>query len=272
MIPFTAIGPVVSSGGGGDPDEIAAAVWAYTTRELTGAVELDTGSLDTVLDAIADVQTDVDANTGYLTYLTTSMPTLLGRVTANVYTMWTDLIAMITGSGVNPKFTTEAVSNAPTGSGGGGSITQDDIDAIIAGVQAVHLNITEAVENCGFSITSGDTWIQSVTGLGNLTGKKVAFTIKSDRRDVDSAAIVFLDETIGLLYLNGAATTAGWGSITIDDETAGDITLRLESDATHSIPAGKYIDAIKVIKDNADFSLRNAGKTTVLCGVIKEHS
>jgi hypothetical protein len=40
-VPFTAIGPVVSSGGGGDPEEIAEAVWAYATRELTGTVELD---------------------------------------------------------------------------------------------------------------------------------------------------------------------------------------------------------------------------------------
>ena len=151
-------------------------------------------------------------------------------------------------------------------------LSSGDIDTIIAGVQAVHLGITEAVENCGFTITSSDTWLQSVTGLGDLTDKRITFAIKSDRRDPDASAIVLIDEVDGLKYLNGSATTSSWGSITIDDESAGDITLRLESSATRLIPAGKYVDAIKVIKDNADFSLRNAGTTTVLCGVIKETS
>ena len=222
----------------------------------------------TVIGAKRDAALNATTQT-QINNIETGTNTLLSRVTTTVVTLWANLTAMITGSGASAKYTTGALSNAP---GSEATISQEGLDTIIAGVQAVHLNITEAVENCGFSITSSDTWIQSVTGLGNLTDKKVTFTIKSDRRDVDSAAIVFLDEAIGLLYLNGAVTTTSWGSITIDDETAGNITLRLESDATHLIPTGKYIDAIKVIKDNADFSLRNAGTTTVLCGVIKEHS
>lgn len=47
--------------------------------------------------------------------------TLLSRISSGAATMFADLIAMITGSGVSPKFTTEALSNAPSGPGGGGS-------------------------------------------------------------------------------------------------------------------------------------------------------
>jgi len=257
-----------------------------------GVAVLDAATL-TQLD---DIETAVDANTGYLTAITSALSTLAAKVRkyfqlslrkdAAIATDNATELGEInanggTGAGAfaNTTESNEAIRDRgdaawTTGSGGGsGSLTQEDLNAIIAGVQAVHLNITEAVENCGLTITKGDTWIQDIDGLGDLSTKRITFALKADRRDADSAAIVFIDEADGLTYLNGAvAGTPGDGAIEILDESAGDIRIRLESAATKLIPTGKYVDAVKAIKDNADFTLRNNGTTTVVYGVIQKIS
>jgi len=150
-------------------------------------------------------------------------------------------------------------------SGGGASL-----EDIISGVQSVSGAIVEAQNASSLSIRIGDTWTQDIDSLGDLTGKTVSFAMKKRASDADTAAIVFITEGTGLTRLNGAATTAGWGSITINDEVAGDITLRLESDATSLLTSGSYVDAVKLLEDGDDRSPRNAGRTVVSAGVIAD--
>jgi len=150
-------------------------------------------------------------------------------------------------------------------SGGGASL-----EDIISGVQSVSGAIVEAQNASSLSIRIGDTWTQDIDSLGDLTGKVVTFAMKKRASDADTAAIVFITEGTGLTRLNGAATTAGWGSITINDEAAGDITIRLESDATSLLTSGSYVDAVKLLEDGDDRSPRNAGRTVVSAGVIAD--
>lgn len=149
---------------------------------------------------------------------------------------------------------------------GGGASLED----IIAGVQSVSGAIIEAQNTAALSIRIGDTWTQDIESLGDLTDKTVSFAVKRRASDADTAAIVFITEGTGLTRLNGAATTAEWGSITILDEVAGDIRLRLESDATSLLTSGSYVDAVKVLEDGDDRTLRNAGRTVVSAGVIAD--
>ena len=141
---------------------------------------------------------------------------------------------------------------------------------IIAGVQSVSGAIVEAQNSATLSIRIGDTWTQDIESLGDLTDKTVSFALKKRASDADTAAIVFIVEGTGLTKLNGAATTAGWGSITILDEVAGDIRLRLESNATSLLTSGSYVDAVKVLENGDDRTLRNAGRTVVSAGVIAD--
>ena len=141
---------------------------------------------------------------------------------------------------------------------------------IIAGVQSVSGAIIEAQNSATLSIRIGDTWTQDIESLGDLTDKTVSFALKKRASDADTAAIVFIVEGTGLTKLNGAATTAGWGSITILDEVAGDIRLRLESNATSLLTSGSYVDAVKVLENGDDRTLRNAGRTVVSAGVIAD--
>jgi hypothetical protein len=137
-------------------------------------------------------------------------------------------------------------------------------------VQSVSGAIVEAQNSATLSIRIGDTWTQDIDSLGDLTDKTVCFALKKRASDADTAAIVYIVEGTGLTRLNGAATTAGWGSITINDEVAGDITLRLESAATSLLTSGSYVDAVKLLEDGDDRSPRNAGRTVVSAGVIAD--
>jgi hypothetical protein len=87
------------------------------------AAELDSATL-AQLQAIED---NTDASVGYLT-------TLVGRITTQVYTLFLDLIAMITGSGTaDAKFDAAALSLAPSGSSGeGGGLTPEQDETLTA--------------------------------------------------------------------------------------------------------------------------------------------
>jgi len=80
------------------------------------------------------------------------------------------------------------------------------------------------------TIVRGDTMSQAVTGLGTLTGyTNLWFTVKAGKGVADSDSLIQIDKDNGLLYVNGsAAETAANGSITVDDASAGDITIALD--------------------------------------------
>jgi hypothetical protein len=77
----------------------------------------------------------------------------------------------------------------------------------------------------------GDTFAQTFTGLGDLTGiTNLWFTVKKqDLNDIDAAAEIQISQTGGLLAIAGApAATPANGSITINaPATAGSITVAL---------------------------------------------
>lgn len=148
---------------------------------------------------------------------------------------------------------------------GGGASLED----IIAGVQSVSGGITAAQDSSAFYITSGDTWTQDVNALGNIVGKTLVFTIKRNARDADTAALVLIHSTNGLTRLAGAvASTSAWGSLTVLNDTLGNIRLTLKSDATLLLKSGTYADGIKALEALDDMTLRQRGKTIISAGVI----
>lgn len=99
-------------------------------------------------------------------------------------------------------------------------------------------SIVDAIEDAGrFRRRRGDTWTIGITGLGSLVGRdKLYFTLKGSEEDADADAVLQIEETAGLLRLNGAAGTAGHGAIVVDDEDDGDITVTVQAAATVQIP------------------------------------
>jgi hypothetical protein len=97
--------------------------------------------------------------------------------------------------------------------------------------------VAAALTGTALTITRGDSLSVAFTGLGSLAScTKLHFTVKTSYRDADTAAIIQIEETAGLLYLNGAAaTSAAAGDIAVTDAAAGDLTITLTAAATAAL-------------------------------------
>jgi len=105
---------------------------------------------------------------------------------------------------------------------------------ILGHLNTATITVTSAVSGSTITIVRGDTVSIAIAGLGNLTGNsKVWFTCKTNYSDADTAAIIQVEKTAGLTYLNGAvAATATDGSLAVDVLLTGDITITLKAALT----------------------------------------
>jgi len=137
-------------------------------------------------------------------------------------------------------------------------------------------SVVAAVSGSEITIARGDTLSASLTGLGSLSGYvSIDFTVKLNKDAADSAAIINIRKNQsgsgdGLLVLNGAtAGTAGNGSITIDDEDDGDITIALAAAETDDLtPIKKIYYDVQMITATAVSTL-TAGYCTISADVTK---
>jgi hypothetical protein len=83
-------------------------------------------------------------------------------------------------------------------------------------------------------ILRGDSWSIAVTGLGDIsTRTKFWFTLKHSKDDMDPQSIIQIEESGGLLYLNGAAASVpGLGTISVTNAVLGNVTVTLDEAIT----------------------------------------
>ena len=133
-------------------------------------------------------------------------------------------------------------------------------------------SVASAVAGGTVTIHRGDSLSASITGLGDISGRsKLWFTVKDDRDDADSAAIIQIEETAGLVYLNGAAAgTAANGDITVDDEDDGDITITLDETETDDLTenSGLYYD-VQMLDSSDDVTTLSDGPARVTLDVTR---
>lgn len=115
------------------------------------------------------------------------------------------------------------------------------------------------IEGTTLTVYRGTTWTIALTGLGSLTtNSKLWFTVKERLTDTDSAALIQVEKTNGLTRVNGAAyNTAADGSITINDASAGNITITVKPAATLAL----------AIMDNLNYDVKvltNGGVVSLL--------
>ena len=98
----------------------------------------------------------------------------------------------------------------------------------------------------------------SLTGLGDISSRTALyFTVKADIDEDDDESQFQIEETDGLLYLAGDDVddlddfTSADGTLTVDDENAGDITVWLKALAAAELTADTYRYSIKQIKASA---------------------
>lgn len=116
----------------------------------------------------------------------------------------------------------------------------------------------------------GDSLSVSLIDVGALTGySKVYFTVKRDTADADTAAIIQIEKTAGLKYINGAAGTPANGTLTIDDEATGDITIALDEVETAKLDPGAYSYDVQVVRTAGSVSTLTAGTFEVAADVTR---
>lgn len=110
----------------------------------------------------------------------------------------------------------------------------------------------------------GDTFTwEPERQLGDIsTRTKLWFTVKQDHEDVDSESKIMIEETAGLLYINGAtAETAANGDIDVTDQVLGVLTVELSAVETAKLTGnGKWYYDIQ--------ALFPTGVTTLLHGEL----
>jgi hypothetical protein len=124
-------------------------------------------------------------------------------------------------------------------------------------------------------ITSFDRLAQDFTALGSLnTRTNLVFMVKDSLSDADADALLWVDEDTGLIRVNGAAAgSSALGSLTVNDATAGNISVVVDATVTGVIAptsANGYFYAIKLMKTGGVGSRQlRTGRVVVVNGVVR---
>ena len=208
---------------------------------------LASGSYTAPLDA-AGVRTAVGLATADLDTQLAALPT----AAENADAVWDEVAAdHVTTGSTGKKLTDAGNAGDPwstalpgsyaTGTAGKllGSLSLSGIAAAIWAyatriLTSTAAETTAAVTGSAIDIQQGDDWSADITGLGDISARTgLYFTVKASLGDTDAQALVQIEETDGLLRIaRGAATDATLGSITVTDEAAGNVTVRIRESQT----------------------------------------
>jgi hypothetical protein len=225
----------------------------YVTRQIGGAGSAYVILPKTTMTAAAG-ETAISAQSGWITVRN-----------GDVLTCYVDGLA---GDTTTPDYATRWFENT-------------DLETLINAIKAKTdlldasaITYVTAIEGTTITIIRGDTFSVSLTDTGDLTDYvSIDFTVKSDKLQTDDEATIRIRKNAtgigdGLLRLNGAAPTTETGSITIDDEAAGDIRITLDETATDDLSTGSYSYDIQLITATTVKTL-TYGKLTVISDVTR---
>ncbi len=125
--------------------------------------------------------------------------------------------------------------------------------------------VAAIVAGSTITVMRGDSWSISLTGLGSLaTRSKLWFTAKRHHGDADTTSVIQIRLAGGLIYLNGAAGIAGDGSLTVDDEDKGNITIALAASSSKLLPPGSYDYDVQMLTTTGAVQTMTNGVLTIV--------
>lgn len=131
--------------------------------------------------------------------------------------------------------------------------------------------LAAALSGTTVTIRRGDSLSLAITGLGDISGRtSLWFTVKAADTQVDTAAIIQIEETAGLVYLNGAdaSARAANGDITVDDDVAGDITVTLDEVETDDLVPDRLTYDVQVL-DGGDVTTLTEGIADIVADITR---
>lgn len=121
--------------------------------------------------------------------------------------------------------------------------------------------VTATVAGSAITATRGDTLSASFSNLGSITGRtNLWFAAKQFDSDTDAEALIFIEETDGMTYFDGAAhTPVADGSISVTSASAGNLTVTV---------AASCMAALGLVSGNYDVQYRSSASavTTLTAG------
>lgn len=107
-------------------------------------------------------------------------------------------------------------------------------------------SIIAAVTGSTITQTRAVDWSFSITGMGNIAARDTFyFTLKRRTILPDSEALVQIEETAGLVFINGkpaGVAGAANGTLTVTDAVAGDVTVTLTAEESAKLAAEAGLD------------------------------
>lgn len=164
-----------------------------------------------------------------------------------------DTLANIDVSGVADAVWDEALAGHVAAGSAGKTLLDIDPDTLadsiydeLSTIPAISLGVPA---NGEMDIYIADSLHVSISDLGSLADlDKLYVSFKERYEDTDAESILQLEESQGLLVVNGATATPTDGSITIDDAVAGDITLDVAASVMDDIAVKVCVYDVKVIR------------------------
>ena len=126
-------------------------------------------------------------------------------------------------------------------------------------------SIISAVTGSIISEVRGNTWDMDIDDL-TLDDTLIQFVIKNNANDQDEDSILMIDNATGLLYVNGAAGTAGDASLAYAGTT---LTIEVVASVTALLPAGVYHYGIQSIDASDNVSEAYGGTFTITADMVR---
>lgn len=133
-------------------------------------------------------------------------------------------------------------------------VATDPWDAPIRTLTQTAASIAAAINGTTITILRGDTLSVSLTGLGSLANYfSLYFTVKNHYGDLDTEALLMIKKNLsgvddGLIYINGESGAAAHGSITIDDNALGNITITLAAEEVAKLWVGTFPYDVQIVR------------------------
>ena len=204
----------------------------------------DTSGTTTLLSRLTSTRA------GYLDNISVAPPTL-AQIVAGI---WDESLSTHTTNGTAGKLLSSAGTSTDPWSvqlpasylGHSAGAIVGKLDLINPGAVTV-VSPTSVAGNV-ITVRAGDSWSIPINGLGNIGGRtKLWFAINKSGAP-DSAALIFVEATGGLTVVNGASyATTSHGSITVNDQTAGNVMVAINKTATALLRGGDSTWAVKML-------------------------
>lgn len=234
--------------------------WSTELARITANVATETKQdiIDGVVDAILSDTNAILIDTG------TTIPADLTLIKGSAFSTTTDSLEAIRDRGDVAWVT-----------GGSSTLTVGEIWEYSSRTLTMSAEeILEIQSGTNISVLRGDTLSIPITGLGSLASRtKLYFTVRKVKSLDDDASEIQIEEAANLLYIGGSSPStpisATDGTLTVNDETDGDITVLLKPIASTALGAHEYFYDVQLVGVDASVSTKRVGSFTVVQDVTR---